>query len=226
MTAKEIHQRLTELRDEKYCTFISGLIPDAYPGHFIGVRTPQLRQLAKEIARDGAEDFLAQLPHSCFEEDQLHAFIISAMKDYDQVLEQLRRFLPFVDNWATCDQLRPAVFRRNRERLIDSIRQWISSGETYTVRFGLGMLMLHYLDGDFLPEYLELAAGVRSDEYYVKMMQAWYFATALAMQYQQTLPYIEEKRLDRWVHNKTIQKARESFRVTDEHKEQLRQLRL
>ena len=227
MITDEIRTELVRLQDSKYRDFQVKLIPTADPGHFIGVRTPDLRKMAKQLgARDEIVDFLKDLPHTYFDENQLHAFIISGIKDYAACLEAVNCFLPYVDNWATCDQMSPKVFKKHRPELLDAIRQWLTSGQTYTVRFGTGMLMEHFLDEDFDPVYLEMAAGVRSGEYYIRMMTAWYFATALAKQYESTLPFIEEHRLDDWTHNKTIQKAIESYRISPEQKEYLRGLKV
>ena len=226
MIIDEIRTELKKLQDVKYREMQIRIIPTVKPESIIGVRTPELRQMAKQYAQ--AEEigvFLKDLPHQYFEENQLHAFILSGMKDYDVCLEELNRFLPYVDNWATCDQMSPKVFRKHRKELLNSIREWIGSKETYTIRFGIGMLMEHYLDGDFDPVYPEMAAGVRSEEYYVNMMTAWYFATALAKQYDAALPYIEQHRLDDWTHNKAIQKAIESYRITPEQKDYLRTLK-
>jgi len=170
--------------------------------------------------------FLEALPHFYFEENQLHAFLLSEMKDFAACLKAVERFLPYIDNWATCDQLSPKVFRKHRQELRDAVWRWIDSGQTYAVRFGIKMLMDHFLDGDFEPVYLEMTASVRSEEYYVRMMVAWYFATALAKQYDAALPYIENRRLDPWTHNKTIQKAVESYRIRPEQKEYLRGLKI
>ena len=222
----KIRAELESLQDMKYREMQIRIIPTVNPESIIGVRTPALRQLAKQYAQDeNINVFLNDLPHQYFEENQLHAFILSGMKDYDACLEELNRFLPYVDNWATCDQMSPKVFRKHRKELLNSIREWIGSKETYTIRFGIGMLMEHYLDGDFDPVYPEMAAGVRSEEYYVNMMTAWYFATALAKQYDAALPYIEQHRLDDWTHNKAIQKAIESYRITPEQKDYLRTLK-
>ncbi len=227
MIIDEIRKELFALQDVKYRDFQSKLITDIEQGSMIGVRTPELRKLAKSIARrKDIRIFLEDLPHKYFDENQLHAFVISGMKDYDECLGKLERFLPYVDNWATCDQMSPKVFRKHREELLTPIRTWIGSGETYKVRFGVGMLMEHYLDEDFDPAYPEMAAAIRSDEYYVKMMVAWYFATALAKQYDAVIPYIEHQSLDPWTHNKTIQKAVESYRITPEQKTYLKSLRI
>ena len=226
MIIEEIRAELSRLQDTTYREMQVRIIPTVKPESVVGVRTPELRRMAQKYAQ--AEDvdvFLNDLPHAFFEENQLHAFILSGMKDYDACLEKLNRFLPYVDNWATCDQMSPKVFRKHREELLNSIREWIGSKETYTIRFGIGMLMEHYLDGDFDPAYPEMAAGVRSEEYYVNMMTAWYFATALAKQYDAVLPYIEEHRLDDWTHNKAIQKAIESYRIAPERKDYLRTLK-
>ena len=226
MIIDEIRTELKKLQDVKYREMQIRIIPTVKPESIIGVRTPELRQIAKQYAQ--AEEigvFLKDLPHQCFEENQLHAFILSGMKDYDVCLEELNRFLPYVDNWATCDQMSPKVFRKHRKELLNSIREWIGSKETYTIRFGIGMLMEHYLDEEFDPAYPEMAAAVRSEEYYVNMMTAWYFATALAKQYDAALPYIEQHRLDDWTHNKAIQKAIESYRITSEQKDYLRTLK-
>ena len=223
----KIRDELFRLQDSKYRDFQAGLIPGASPDIMVGVRTPELRKLAKQLAKEeNIREFLDDLPHKYFDENQLHAFIISEMKDYDICMQEVERFLPFVDNWATCDQMSPKVFRKHRPDLLWKIREWIGSDHTYTIRFGIGMLMAHFLDEDFDPAYPEMVASVQSEEYYVNMMIAWYFATALAKQYDAVLPYIEERRLDVWTHNKTIQKAIESFRVTPEHKAYLRSLKL
>ena len=222
----EIRQRLFALQDPKYRDFQAKLIPDIDPVSMIGVRTPDLRQLAKEFAkREETIVFLWDLPHRYFDENQLHAFLLGEIRDFRLCLDALRRFLPYVDNWATCDQMSPKVFRKHRQELLPAVREWLGSDRTYTLRFGIGMLMEHFLDGDFDPEYPEMVAAVRSDEYYVKMMIAWYFATALAKQCEAVLPYLEQHRLDPWTHNKTIQKALESYRISPERKEELKSLR-
>ena len=226
MIISEIREELDRLQDVKYREMQVRIIPTVKPESIIGVRTPALRQLAKQLGqREDVRDFLEDLPHRYFEENQLHAFIVSGMKDYAECLQALNRFLPYMDNWATCDQTSPRVFRKHRKELLKEIRKWIGSEETYMVRFGIGMLMEHYLDEDFDPAYPELAAAVRSEEYYVNMMTAWYFATALAKQYDAVLPYIEDRRLDDWTHNKAIQKAIESYRITPEQKTYLRTLK-
>lgn len=226
MITEEIREELYRLQDSKYREFQSKLIPTVTPDSVIGVRTPALRKYAKELAkREEIGEFLSDLPHQYFDENQLHAFIISQLKDFGRCMEYVRAFLPYVDNWATCDQLSPKVFGKNKGDLLKQIREWIGSGDTYTVRFGIGMLMQYFLDEDFDPEYPELVAQVRSEEYYVNMMKAWYFATALAKQYETVLPFIEERRLDDWTHRKSIQKAVESYRITEEQKKYLKTLK-
>ena len=227
MTVEDIRNELYKSQDIKYRDFQSKLIPNIDPETVIGVRTPILRKLAKDLSKnEDIRDFLKDVPHRYFDENQLHAFLISGMKDYDECLKELKYFLPFIDNWATCDQLSPKVFKKHRRELLPEIKKWIKSDETYTVRFGIGMLMEHFLDEDFDVSYPDLVASIRSEEYYVNMMSAWYFATALAKQYEDILPFIENNRLDIWTHNKTIQKAVESFRITDEQKAYLKSLKV
>lgn len=227
MLTDEIRAELYRLRDEKYRDFQVKLIPTRDPETMIGVRTPALRAYAKTLSkRPDIGEYLDALPHESFDEDQLHAFILSGMKDFEQCVRAVDRFLPFVDNWATCDQLSPKAFGRHHAALLPWIGKWLASGETYTVRFGIGMLMQHFLDKDFDPVYLEQVAAVQSEEYYINMIRAWYFATALAKQYDASLPYLEGQRLDAWTHNKTIQKAVESYRITDEQKAYLKTLKV
>ena len=225
-TEEKTRKELFDLQDAGYRDFQSGLFPTVDKKKVIGVRTPALRKLAKDMIKSGdAEAYISILPHEYFDENQLHAFILSEIKEYDRCISEVERFLPYVDNWATCDQMSPKVFRKHKGELLTHIRKWISSGETYTVRFAVGMLMQHFLDDDFDPEYPEMVSGIRSSEYYVNMMTAWYFATALAKQYDSVIPYIEQKKLDGWTHNKAIQKAIESRRITPEQKEYLRSLK-
>lgn len=227
MMTDEIKDALFALQDTAYRDFQTKLIPGLGSGSMIGVRTPELRKLAKQMAkRDEIGEFLEVLPHTYFDENQLHAFILSERKDFEQCVEEVERFLPFVDNWATCDQMSPKVFKKHRPELLPYINKWIASDKTYTVRFGIGMLMEHFLDDDFDPSYPEMVSGIRSEEYYVNMMIAWYFATALAKQYEAVLPYLEENRLAPWTHNKTIQKAVESYRITPEQKGYLKGLKV
>ena len=223
----QVIERLNALRDPAYAEFQKKLIPTVAPESIVGVRTPELRKLAKELIQTGeAEAFLQELPHRYFDENQLHAFILSEDKDFERCLNRVSAFLPSVDNWATCDQMSPKVFKKHRAELLPYIKNWIASDRPYTVRFGIGMLMEHYLDEDFSPEYPEMAAAVRSQEYYVNMMTAWYFATALAKQYDTAVTYIEGQRLDKWTHNKAIQKAAESYWVTPERKAYLKSLKI
>jgi len=214
------------LRDAGYRDFQIKLFPTVDPERVIGVRTPELRKFAKIMIREGRADaFLAELPHDYFDENQLHAFILSEIKDFRACLGGVQAFLPYVDNWATCDQLSPKVFAKHRDELIESVLAWIASDHTYTIRFGIGMLMQHYLGDAYDASYPDIVARIRSGEYYVNMMRAWYFATALAARWNEILPYIEGDKLDEWTRRKTIQKACESYRITPEQKELLRELR-
>lgn len=223
----EIKQRLFELQDLGYRDFHSKLIPNIDKETVIGVRTPQLRRLAKEFSkRSDIEIFLRELPHEYYEENNLHGFIIENIKDYNTAIEETELFLPFIDNWATCDMITPKIFKKHLEELYKRIEVWINSGQTYTIRFGIGMIMNFYLDEVFSPESMELVAGVRSEEYYVNMMVAWYFATALAKQYDKAINVLIERRLDTWTHNKAIQKAVESRRISGETKDYLRTLKV
>ena len=222
-----ILDRLYVLQDTKYRDFQGKLIPTVNPKDIIGVRTPDLRTLAKELAKqEDIGTFLDTLPHTYFDENQLHAFILSELKDYGQCIERVKEFLPYIDNWATCDQLSPKAFKKHKAELLKEIKTWLKSDKTYTVRFAVGMLMQHYLDDDFNVAYPKLVAAIKSDEYYINMMRAWYFATALAKQYDAIIPYIEQKKLDPWTHNKAIQKAVESYRIKAEQKEYLKTFRL
>lgn len=221
-----LQARLFEVQDLKYKDFQARLMPTIDPETIIGVRTPALRAFAKEFSREPeAEEFLKALPHEYYEENNLHGFLIERIKDYDTAVAAIDAFLPYVDNWATCDLMSPKVLGKHLPELEGKIREWMSSDLTYTIRFGVEMLMSFFLDGQFKPEYLELVARLRSEEYYVNMMIAWFFATALAKQYDAALPYLLNRRLDPWVHNKTIQKSVESYRITDEHKAYLRTLK-
>ena len=226
---KTIQQQLFELQDLKYRDFHAKLVPGMDVNDIIGVRTPELRKLAKQLAKDErVGDFLAVLPHRYLDEMNLHGFIISELKDYDECLEEIERFLPYVNNWATCDLLSPKAFKqkKNRVRLIEDIKRWMASDEPFIIRFGIEMLMSFYLDEDFKPEYLKWVSDIRHEHYYVKMMVAWYFATALAKQWESTLPYIVESTLEKWTHNKAIQKAVESYRIKPEQKERLKSYRV
>lgn len=227
MVVDEIRERLFELTDGKYREMQIKTTPSVDAQLFIGVRTPPLRQLAKEYSKHlDINEFLSDLPHKYFEENQLHAFIIALDKDFDSCIAKVETFLPYVDNWATCDQMNPKVFAKHRTDLLKHIKPWIRSDKTYTVRFGIKMLMDHFLGENFDISYPKAVAGIRSDEYYVKMMQAWYFATALSMQYDAVLPFIEDSSLDTWTHNKAIQKSVESYRISNEQKAYLKTLKL
>jgi 3-methyladenine DNA glycosylase AlkD len=229
LTKDEITSHLFSLQDTAYRDFQAKLIPNIESCSVIGVRTPLLRSFAKELYKaggDGVSEFLSSLPHKYFDENQLHAFLIGEQKDFDTSISLLEKFLPFIDNWATCDQASPSVFKKNHEKLLPYIEKWLQSGETYTIRFAIGKLMQLFLDEDFNPVYLEKVAQIRSQEYYVNMMIAWYFATALAKQYESALPYIENKKLQPWTHNKSIQKSIESYRITSEQKEYLKSLKI
>lgn len=222
-----IREKLFELRDENYKEFHAKLIPTVPKENIIGVRTPVLRKYAKEMSKHPQIcEFLEKLPHQYYDENNLHGFIIESYKDYDKCLSAVETFLPYIDNWATCDMLAPKVFGRNTGELLEPIHKWIASEDTYTIRFAINMLMRFYLDAEFSPKYLELVAGVKSAEYYVKMVIAWYFATALAKQYDTVIPFLEQRRLEPWTHNKAIQKACESYRITAEQKVYLRSLKV
>lgn len=222
----KIREKLCECRDPENAAFQAKLTPGIPPETFLGVRVPKLRMIEKQFRNtEESKEFLNTLPHKYYDENILHSVFISNLKDYDQVLDALEVFLPYVDNWAVCDTLRPVVFKKQKVNLLDKIKEWIASEKTYTRRFGIDMLMTFYLDDDFKEEYLALVAEVHSEEYYVKMMIAWFFATALAKQWDSTIPYIDNRMLDKWVHNKTIQKACESYRITDEQKTYLRTLK-
>ncbi len=224
-----IQERLFSLRDEKYAAFSAKLIPTLPPDRFIGVCSPQLRALAKELFKDSNNQtikqshFFEKLPHRYHEENMLHAYLLCEEKKYDILVDETERFLPYIDNWAVCDSLAPRAFVRHKEELLLRIEKWMTAEHEYTVRFGIGMLMRHYLDADFRPEHLRWVADIHREEYYIKMMQAWYFATALAKQWDATFPMLDS--LEGWVRGKSIQKALESYRVTDDHKAILRDLR-
>ncbi|MBQ4545629.1 MAG: DNA alkylation repair protein [Oscillospiraceae bacterium] len=215
------------MADEKYRDFQSGLMPTVPKEKIIGIRTPVLRKFAKEFSETPqAEEFLKNLPHYYYEENNLHAFLLEFITDYEKAAEKVTEFLPFVDNWATCDSMSPKIFRKHKAELPEQIEKWLLAEDTYSVRFGIKMLMEHFLGEDFRPEYAERVAEIKSEEYYIRMMQAWYFATALAKNYREVLPFIENRRLEKWTHNKAIQKAVESYRITDEQKAYLRKLKM
>ena len=223
----ELQQRLFELQDLKYRDFHSRLMPGVDKDKIIGIRTPVLKKFAKEYMKEpGWAQFLKELPHKYYEEDNLHMILIGSIRDYDTCMAELKNMLPYIDNWATCDFPTPRIFEDHKEDVLKEIDSFIASNHTYTVRYGIGLLMRLFLDDDFRPEYPEKVAAVHSDEYYINMMIAWYFATALAKQWEAVVPYIEEEhRLDDWVHRKTIQKAVESYRITDEQKAYLKTFR-
>lgn len=227
MKKEEIRSRLFDMQDIEFKKFQCKLIPGVNSDTVIGVRTPLLRKLAKEIFKsDDYEEFIRDLPHEYYEEVNLHGMIICMVSDYDEAIHEVNKLLPYVDNWASCDLLScKKAFKDNLDKLETDVKRWISSGDTYTVRFGIGVLLEFYLDDAFDLKYLEWVARVESDEYYIRMMKAWYFATALTKQYDEAIPYIENHRLEEWVHRKTIQKARESFRVSDDTKAYLNTLK-
>jgi len=227
MNLNEIRAELFKMQDMTYRDFNSKLIPTVDKESMIGIRTPDLRKYAKQLGKSSdVIEFLQTLPHKYFDENQLHAFIISEIKDFKNCIDEINRFLPYIDNWATCDQLSPKVFKKYHNELFEYIKDWLKSDKVYTLRFGIGMLMEHFLDEDFDILYPETVSKIRSGEYYVNMMIAWYFATALAKRYESVLPFIENRRLDIWTHNKAIQKAVESLRISDEKKEYLKNLKI
>lgn len=230
---EEITQKLFSLQDEKYRDFQIKLVPGITKEQMIGIRTPDLRTLAKKIAsnHDTTSAFLQELPHKYFEENLIHFFIVALIKDFDECINQVEKFLPYVDCWPVCDQASPKVFKKNHEKLLTLVKNWISSEHIYTSRYGMRILMNEFLGEDFKTEYADLVVSRMSrkgeaEDYYLKMMAAWYFATALAKNWDQVLPFIEKRELDPWTHNKAIQKALESFRVSNEHKEYLRTLKV
>ena len=226
ITNKNILNSLYVLQDAGYRDFQSKLVPNIVVENFIGVRTLQLRKLAKDLIKSGADkDFILHLPHKFFDENQLHAFIISEMRSFDDVINEIERFLPYVDNWATCDQLSPKVFKKNKNILLKYVYKWIKSKHVYAVRFGIKMLMQYWLDDNFDEKYADIVADIKSKDYYVNMMRAWYFATGAAKQYYRILPYLKVGRIDEWTRLRAIQKSLESFRVSEEHKKELRLLK-
>lgn len=223
---QQVQKQLFALQDLKYRDFQSKLIPTIDPATVIGVRTPELRKFAKAFAKTPeSQEFMKILPHQYYEENNLHGFLLENIKDYAECIAKIHAFFPYIDNWATCDMIKPKIFKKHLPELLEQIKVWLASTHTYTIRFGIEMLMSFYLEEAFEPEHLTWVAAIRSEEYYVNMMIAWYFATALAKQYDTTLLYIEEKRLASWTHHKTIQKAIESYRITDAQKAYLRTLK-
>lgn len=224
---KEVEKQLFEMQDLKYRDFHAALMPNIDKNRIIGVRTPQLRKFAKEYGKtENAKTFLTVLPHQYYEENNLHGLLIEQIKEYDSALDELERFLPYIDNWATCDMLAMKVVKKHLDLFIKKIYQWLESKHTYTIRFAIGMLMRYYLEDTFKIGYARKVAEIRSEEYYVNMMRAWYFATALAKQYEQVIPFLEERQLDVWTHNKTIQKSVESYRISPKQKEYLITLKI
>lgn len=221
-----LQAELFSLQDLKYKEFHQKLMPTVNPDKVIGIRTPVLRKFAKEFSkREEAESFIKNLPHKYYEEDNLHAFLLEEIKDYDKLIEELNIFLPFVDNWATCDMMRPKILKKHKTELSENIKRWLNSADTYTVRFAVNCLMNYYLEDDFKSEYLLWVKNIESEEYYINMVRAWYFATALAKQYDEAVKILENNALDKWTHNKTIQKAIESYRITKEQKDYLKKLK-
>lgn len=222
----EIQKELFSLQDKEYMKFLSKLTPNVSEDTIIGVRIPEIRKLAKKLVKNNEyEDFLKELPHKYYDENLLHGAIISENKDFENCIELLNSFLPFVDNWAVCDTISPKIFKKHKKELIEKVKEWSQSDKTYICRFGVEMLMTHFLDEDFKKEYLEMVANIYSEEYYVKMVVAWFFATALAKQWDYAVIYLENNKLDVWVHNKTIQKARESLRILEDKKGYLKRLK-
>lgn len=221
-----VYERLMSFKDDNYKEFQSKLVPNIDKETIIGVRTPDMRNIAKELfGKEEANEFIQTLPHQYYEENLVHFFLISKIKDFDECVKEVEKFLPYIDCWPVCDQATPISFKKNHDKLLPLIKKWIKSKHVYTARFGIRMLMNEFLNDDFKEEYLELAANKSGEDYYLKMMIAWFFATALAKQYDATIKYIEDNRLDSWVQKKTIQKAVESYRITDEHKEYLKKFR-
>ena len=222
----EIQKELFSLQDKEYMKFSSKLTPNVPEDTIIGVRIPEIRKLAKKLVKNNEyEDFLKELPHKYYDENLLHGAIISESKNFENCIKLLDNFLPFIDNWAVCDTISPKIFKKHKKELIEKIKEWSQSDKTYTCRFGVEMLMTHFLDEDFKKEYLEMVANIHFEEYYVKMVIAWFFATALAKQWDYAVIYLEDNRLDVWVHNKTIQKARESLRILEDKKGYLKGLK-
>ena len=226
MTTRQLREQLYSLKDEQYKSFQSKLIPSINPDTIIGVRTPQLKKIAAVMVKEGKyQEFLQELPHAYFEENQIHGFLIAGIKDMEECVKELNRFLPYVNNWATCDQLTPKIFKTHKEELLKEIPLWFEAKEEYTVRFGIKMMMDHFLEKDFSLKYPQIISKIQRQEYYIRMMVAWYFATALAKQYEQILPFFTEGRLEPWIHKKALQKAVESQRISPEQKEYLKTLR-
>ena len=226
MDNMKITNKLFELQDKEYGEFQAKLTPGIEKNQIIGVRVPVVRKLAKEYIKDEeSQEFLNTLPHEYYDENMLHGLLISEIKDYEKCIELIDKFLPYVDNWAVCDIMSPKIFKKNKDKLIIKIKEWLKSEHTYTCRFGVEMIMTHFLDEDFKEEYLDMVSKIHSEEYYVQMVIAWLFFFSLAKQWDSTIPYLENQQLDKWIHNKTIQKARESYRITEEKKKYLKGLK-
>lgn len=221
-----VYERLSKFKDNEYREFQSKLVPNISKDTILGVRTPDMRNIAKEVfgTKEG-NDFLKKLPHKYYEENLVHFFLIAMIKDFDECIKETEKFLPYIDCWPVCDQSSPKVFKKKHEELLPYIKKWIDSDHVYTSRFGMRMLMNEFLEKDFKPEYLKWVCAKKGEDYYLKMMVAWYFATALAKQYDASIVYFEKRKLDEWCHKKAIQKAIESYRVSDEHKDYLRSLK-
>ena len=226
MRKTDLQKQLFELRDEGYKEFHSKLMPTVDKNAVIGIRTPVLRRFSNNFSKtQEAKAFLKELPHRYYEENNLHAFLIEKIKDYDELIKELNRFLPFVDNWATCDMMKPEILKNHKDKLVSEIDRWLQSEAVYAVRYGIICLMTYYLDGDFKREHFDKIIAVESEEYYINMARAWYFATALSKQYAQAVQVFENRKLDKWTHNKAIQKATESYRISSEHKQYLKTLK-
>ena len=221
-----LYNRLIEVKDDGYREFQAKLVPNIPPETILGVRTPQMRAIAKEVFEGPDRDaFLNDLPHKYYEENLIHFFVLSMIRDFSECVQAVETFLPYVDCWPVSDQATPRSFKKDHQKLLPYIKKWIASEHVYTARFGIRMLMNEFLGDDFREEYLKIVASKKGEDYYLKMMVAWYFATALAKRYDESVRYFEDRRLDEWVHRKAIQKAVESYRVTEEHKEYLKSLR-
>jgi 3-methyladenine DNA glycosylase AlkD len=226
-TISYISSWLQDNKDQRLKDFNAKLIPNIDKERVLGITVSKLKAFAKRLYKENNyKEFINDLPHNYLEENHLHTFIIAEIKDFDSCALELEKFLPYIDNWATCDSLKPSAFKKNKDKLLVKIDKWIKSEKTYTIRFAISMLLTHFLDDEFNPKYLQLVAKVKSSEYYVNMMKAWYFATALAKQYDSTLPYLLDNKLDVWTHNKTIQKAIESYRITKSQKAFLKNLKI
>ena len=221
-----LYERLIKVKDDSYQAFQAKLVPNISPDTILGVRTPDMRKIAKEVFLSGDRDaFLKELPHAYYEENLIHFFVLAMIRDFDECVQAVEQFLPYVDCWPVSDQATPVAFRKNHQKILPYIKKWIASDHVYTARFGIRMIMNEFLGDDFRKEYLDIVTAKTGEDYYLKMMLAWFFATALAKRYDETIPFFEERKLDEWVHKKAVQKALESYRVSDEHKEYLRRLR-